>query len=205
MQTSLKSALVFLFTLTASFAAHAQQELSATTPAQNRALTWQSGERSRGGLYYVRNHGHLLQLFRFHNPINQVEMLQIPVQVQNETCQGINTLGFAFMAENSFATGEYQNLKGHHIRDLFDSYRGRAVGGGVLAGYGKWASVSNSGLQLKKSLTALPVPIMGGDIALGYTDCQISFSVSDQGQATYSGLDHKQEVIELKDIADWEL
>ncbi|MBX3039853.1 MAG: hypothetical protein KF789_03965 [Bdellovibrionaceae bacterium] len=100
------------------------------------------------------------------------------VKTINEMCDGIDTLKFGLMGQRSFATGKIKNFDGLTLGSLFRSYKGQAVGIGIVGGAGSWSAKSNDGLQIKGRMTAIPVPFPGGDVALGYTACNLSYELS---------------------------
>lgn len=114
---------------------------------------------------------------RDHSPACNVE-INLPVKTSVEACKGINTLGFVFGGRSSFATGEISGYEGQPLASLFTSYKGTAIGAALVGGYGRWQAVSQRHIKIADAIPALPVPIPGGNFALGVTDCQLHYELS---------------------------
>lgn len=103
--------------------------------------------------------------------------ISIPVTVKNEQCDGINTLAFMANGRSSFALGNLKNIEGQMLGSVFTQYKGKALGLAVIGGVGRWAATSRKGITIEDKIPAIPIPAMGGNIALGYTSCKISFEL----------------------------
>lgn len=109
-------------------------------------------------------------------------IIKVPVTVERTECVGLNNLGFAMGASN-LVGGKFSNTQNKTFRDLMETYVGRARGMGVIAGYGSWQASSSKQVSVGDKRMALPLPIPGGDLAIGATDCQYSFKLTPMGNA----------------------
>lgn len=102
----------------------------------------------------------------------------IPVKTENDRCEGVNTLAFAMGGRSTFAEGPLENWEGRSFNQLFQTYKGKAIGLGLGAGYGRWSSSSDLGVRIKDSMGGIPLPALGiGNLALGVTSCRTHFEL----------------------------
>ena len=104
--------------------------------------------------------------------------ITIPVKAVDERCEGINTLAFLGGGKTSLASGDIKNTKGQYLSSLFSHYQGRAQGAALLAGVGRWTAKTDKGISIEGTIGAIPVPILGGNVGLGYTSCDLSFELA---------------------------
>lgn len=128
----------------------------------------------------------------------------IPVKTENDRCDGVDTLAFAMGGRSTFAEGSLQNWEGRSLNQLFQTYKGKAIGLGLGAGYGRWSSSSELGVRIKDSMGGIPLPAAGiGNIALGVTSCRTQFELqpaSDEVKITLRTRVNGALVVETKSI-----
>lgn len=104
--------------------------------------------------------------------------ITVPVKSENESCEGINSIGFAIDGRKSFAAGNIRSEGTTSIAQIFSHYSGNALGLAVLGGVGHWESTTNRGVHIEDKIVAIPMPMMGGNLAVGYTSCRIKFDLA---------------------------
>ncbi|MBX3041918.1 MAG: hypothetical protein KF789_14525 [Bdellovibrionaceae bacterium] len=132
----------------------------------------------------------------------------VKAQFQLSKCKGINTFALALDGA-SLAHGEFKNLQGRRLADLFGDYQGSAFGLGFFAGSGRWQAQKENGVTYGGKRVAIPVPIGGGDIALGYTSCDFSSQISPLGSVELKALGYYNrgpfKMLNVNDVAHFPL
>lgn len=131
---------------------------------------------------------------------------RIPVAVRQSECAGVRNLGFA-TGGSDLASGSFEGLSGHRLTELFTAYNGKASGLGAVIGYGRWNAVSAQGISVGDKRLAVPLPTLGGDIAIGATKCEYSLEISAIGDALVSsrpGDTSRESAVGLNSISNWE-
>lgn len=123
------------------------------------------------------------QIMKYGSQSSETMIIRIPLRAVNENCEGLNSLRFAINGRSSFATGKVSGLEGQAIKNLFADYKGRASGAAFLGGRGKWSIRNEQGITISDQVIALPVPTLGGDLAMGVTACDVSLSLEPSAQS----------------------
>lgn len=120
---------------------------------------------------------------------------------QPSKCEGVNTFALALNG-GSLAHGHFRNFQGHRVADLFGSYQGTALGAGLFAGAGRWEASKENGITYGDKRIAIPIPIPGGDLGLGFTSCRFSSTLSPMGKVELRSRGFKVEQARILDIND---
>lgn len=173
-----------LMTLTT---ATALAQPSCETPAE----CWQAERADQNLAVWISDYSKMegypltVHIMKYGSKALDTVIVQIPARAIGERCDGINTLSFALQGRKSFATGKVAGLEGRPLATIFGQWGGHAKGGALLGGRAKWALANDSGLTLTETLYALPMPITGGDIALGVTRCDVQLTLQPAENAIF--------------------